>query len=393
MMPECSGLPHWHLLNLEEGCDICCWFQGVEAMTKRIAVLTGGGDCPGLNAVIRGVVKGAVLKRGWEVIGIEDGFDGLLDETKIHSLSLDDVRGILPRGGTILGTTNRGTPFYHPVEKNGTTVMVDVSDEVVKRIKKHGIEALVVIGGEGSLTIALELMRKGVPVVGVPKTIDNDLMETDVTFGYNTALETATYALDKLHSTAESHHRVMVMEVMGRYAGWIALESGIAGGADVILIPEIPFTVEKICKAIDARRRRGSRFSIIVVAEGAYPRGGTRVVKAGVSTTQTVERLGGVGEFVAKRIGHCLDMDTRVTVLGHLQRGGSPSTFDRCLASRFGIKALELIERGAFGQMACLRGTEIRSVPIEKAIRRLKLVNPRGQMVLAAEELGIMLGR
>jgi 6-phosphofructokinase 1 len=362
-------------------------------MAKRIGILTGGGDCPGLNAVIRGVVKGAVLKRGWEVIGIEDGFDGLLDDARIRPLGLDDVRGILPRGGTILGTTNRGNPFSHQVERGGRVVVEDVSEQVVATIKRHGIDALIAIGGEGSLTIALQLMHKGVPVVGVPKTIDNDLLETDVTFGYNTALETATDALDKLHSTAESHHRVMIMEVMGRYAGWIALESGIAGGADVILIPEIPFEAERICRAIDARRRRGSRFSIIVAAEGAFPKGGSRVVKAGTDLKNQVERLGGIGEYVAREVGRCLDMETRVTVLGHLQRGGSPSTFDRCLGSRFGIKALELIEEGKFGQMACLRGTEIRSASIERAVRRLKLVNPRGQMAMAAEELGIMLGR
>jgi 6-phosphofructokinase 1 len=360
---------------------------------RKIGVLTGGGDCPGLNAVIRGVVKASVLRRGWEVIGIEDGFDGLLDESRLRPLGLDDVRGILPRGGTILGTTNRGNPFSYLVEKDGRTEVLDLSDQVVATISRLGIDALVVIGGEGSLTIALELMRKGVPVVGVPKTIDNDLMETDVTFGYNTALETATYALDKLHSTAESHHRVMVMEVMGRYAGWIALESGIAGGADVILIPEIPFSANRICQAIDARRCRGSRFSIVVAAEGAFPKGGNRVVKSGADVKHQVERLGGIGEFVARQIGRCLDMDTRVTVLGHLQRGGSPSTFDRCLGSRFGIKAVEMIENGEFGRMASLRGTSIRSVSIEKAVRRLKLVSPRGEMVRAAEELGIMLGR
>ncbi|MSM38751.1 MAG: ATP-dependent 6-phosphofructokinase [Geobacter sp.] len=362
-------------------------------MAKTIGILTGGGDCPGLNAVIRGVVKGALLHRNWQVIGIEDGFDGLLDETKIRPLGLDDVRGILPRGGTILGTTNKGTPFSRVIEKDGKKEIVDVTDEVVRTIRKKGIDAIVVVGGEGSLAIALQLMQKGIPVVGVPKTIDNDLMETDVTFGYNTALETATDALDKLHSTAESHHRVMVMEVMGRYAGWIALESGISGGADVILIPEIPFTVEKICQAIDQRRRRGSRFSILVAAEGAFPSGGDRVVKSGASAGQPVERLGGIGDYVAARIATCLDMDTRVTVLGHLQRGGSPSTFDRCLGSRFGLKALELIEAEAYGQMACLRGTKIRSVAIEQAIRELKLVDPHGEMVQAAEELGIMVGR
>jgi phosphofructokinase-like protein len=362
-------------------------------MKKRIGILTGGGDCPGLNAVIRGVVKGALLRREWEVIGIEDGFDGLLSLDKCHPLSLEDVRGILPRGGTILGSTNRGNPFSCPVEKNGRIEMVDNSDLVIENIRHLAIDSLVVVGGEGSLKIGLELAKKGVCIVGVPKTIDNDLMETDVTFGYNTALETATDALDKLHSTAESHHRVMVMEVMGRYAGWIALESGIAGGADVILLPEIPFEIASVCRSIDARRRQGRRFSIIVVAEGAFPKGGDRVVKESAGVARPFERLGGIGEYVASEVKKCLDMDTRVTVLGHLQRGGSPTTFDRCLGSRFGIKALELIETGACGQMVCLKGRDIKAAPITRAVRRLKLVDPAGEMVRCAEELGIMVGR
>lgn len=361
-------------------------------MKKRIGVLTGGGDCPGLNAVIRGIVKGAAIKRNWEVIGIEDGFDGLVHE-KMRVLGLDEVRGILPRGGTILGTTNRGNPFQYPMKHGDRTELVDLSDQVVANIEKMGIEALVAVGGDGSLRIALDLMKKGVPVVGVPKTIDNDLMETDVTFGYNTALETATDALDKLHTTAESHHRVMVLEVMGRYAGWIALESGISGGSDVILLPEIPFSIDKICRTIEERSRRGSRFSIIVAAEGAFPQGGSRVVAKGADETNPVERLGGIGNYVAREVGKLLDMDTRVTVLGHLQRGGSPSTFDRCLGSRFGIKALELIDNREFGAMVCLRGRDIASVPIERAVRQLKLVNPDGEMVRAAEDLGIMVGR
>jgi 6-phosphofructokinase 1 len=279
-------------------------------MKKRIGILTGGGDCPGLNAVIRGVVKSAIIGRGWEVAGFEDGFDGLLYDRGPRTLGFDDVRGILPRGGTILGTSNRGNPFSYPVEVNGTTVFTDVSDRVVKRIRELGIDALVAVGGDGSLKIALELMKKGVPVVGVPKTIDNDLMETDVTFGYNTALETATDALDKLHSTAESHHRVMIMEVMGRYAGWIALESGISGGADVILIPEIPFELNSVCNAIDARRCRGSKFSILVVAEGAYPRGGSRVVQKKADETTAIERLGGIGPGGEER-GHLPGVETQ----------------------------------------------------------------------------------
>jgi len=360
---------------------------------KRIAILTGGGDCPGLNAVIRGVVKGAILKRGWEVFGVEDGFDGLLYDKKFRSLTLKEVRGILPLGGTILGTTNRGNPFAYPVKKGGKIQLMDVSDKIVEKINKRGIDALITVGGDGSLKIALELMQKGIPVVGIPKTIDNDLMETDVTFGFNTAVQTATDALDKLHTTAESHHRVMIMEVMGRNAGWIALESGIAGGADVILVPEIPFSLETICAAIEKRRKAGSSFSIIVVAEGAFPVGGKRIVKKTADETLGLESLGGVGDYVAREIAARMKLDLRVTVLGHLQRGGSPTTFDRFLGSRFGIKALQMIEQKEYGRMVCLKGVEIKSVPIEKAVRKLKLVDPKGEIVIAAEEFGICLGR
>jgi phosphofructokinase-like protein len=362
-------------------------------MNKKIGILTGGGDCPGLNAVIRGVVKSAIIRHDWQVIGIEDGFDGLLDLNKCKLLTLESVRGILPRGGTILGTTNRGNPFDYPVKRDGEIIHMDISDRVVENIRNLGIEALIAVGGDGSLKIALELSRKGVPVVGIPKTIDNDLRETDFTFGYNTALETATDALDKLHTTAESHHRVMILEVMGRYAGWIALESGIAGGADVILIPEIPFDVTKICTSIKARAARGSRFSILVAAEGAFPAGGERVVAKTADERYTIERLGGIGQYVAKQIEQCLDMDVRVTVLGHLQRGGSPTTFDRALGSRFGTKAVQMVADGEFGRMACLKGRTITSVTIESATRDLKLVDPAGEIVRTAEDLGIMVGR
>jgi 6-phosphofructokinase 1 len=362
-------------------------------MSKTIGILTGGGDCPGLNAVIRGVVKSAIIRHNWQVIGIEDGFDGLLDLNKCRPLTLESVRGILPRGGTILGTSNRGNPFDYPVEQDGTIVRRDISDQVVENVRTLGLDALIAVGGDGSLKIALELAKKGVPIVGVPKTIDNDLRETDFTFGFNTALETATDALDKLHTTAESHHRVMILEVMGRYAGWIALESGIAGGADVILIPEIPFNIQNICASVKARSARGSRFSIIVAAEGAFPAGGDRVVAKQADEKHTIERLGGIGQYVAKQIEHCLEMDVRVTVLGHLQRGGSPSTFDRALGSRFGTKAVQMIAAGEFGRMACLKGRGISSVSIEDATRELKLVDPDGEIVQTAEDLGIMLGR
>lgn len=339
------------------------------------------------------MVKSAILRHGWGVIGIRDGFDGLLDLNNCTALTLESVRGILPRGGTILGTTNRGNPFAYPIEQDGKIVQVDISDQVIANARTLGLDALIAVGGEGSLKIALQLAEKGLPVVGVPKTIDNDLDETDVTFGYNTALETATDALDKLHTTAESHHRVMILEVMGRYAGWIALESGIAGGADVILIPEIPFDVGKVCDAIRSRKERGGHFSIIVTAEGAFPSGGDRVVAEGPSGKYTIERLGGIGQFVAKQIEQCLDMDVRVTVLGHLQRGGSPTTFDRALGSRFGVRAVELVAAGQFGQMVALQGRKIVGVPILDATRNLKQVDPAGEIVRTAESLGIMLGR
>lgn len=362
-------------------------------MSKTIGILTGGGDCPGLNAVIRGVVKSAIIRHGWQVVGIKDGFDGLLDLKKCIPLTIESVRGILPRGGTILGTSNRGNPFAYPSLQDGKTVMVDYSDQVVDNFRTLGLDALIAVGGEGSLKIALELSKKGIPIVGVPKTIDNDLRETDCTFGYNTALETATDALDRLHTTAESHHRVMILEVMGRYAGWIALESGIAGGADVILIPEIPFNIDNVVAAIRNRAESGSRFSILVAAEGAFPLGGRRVVAKDADSCCTIERLGGIGQYVAQQIELALDMDVRVTVLGHLQRGGSPTTFDRALGSRFGTKAVQMIADGEFGRMACLRGRSIVSTSIEEATRELNLVDPEGEIVKTAMDLGIILGK
>ncbi len=306
-------------------------------MSKTIAILTGGGDCPGLNAVIRGVVRAAVQRRGWRVLGIEDGFDGLVEGPRYRELGMDAVRGILPRGGTILGTSNRGNPFDFPVREGDQVKMVDVSSRVVENFRRLGADALVAVGGDGTLKIALRLNELGIPVIGVPKTIDNDLRGTDVTFGYNTAVGVVTEALDRLHTTAESHNRAMVVEVMGRDAGWIALESGLAGGADVILIPEIPFRMDAVCQAIDRRRQRGSRFSIIVVAEGSFPVDGAKVVQASAAENLGIERLGGIGHYVARQISRCLNMETRVVVLGHVQRGGTPSPFDRILGTRFGV--------------------------------------------------------
>lgn len=362
-------------------------------MSRTIGILTGGGDCPGLNAVIRGVVRSAILVRGWRVIGIEDGFDGLVGEPRWQELTLDSVRGILPRGGTILGTSNRGNPLAYPVEENGETRLVDLSAEVVGNFQRLGIDALIAVGGDGTLKIARALQDRGVPMVGVPKTIDNDLRGTDVTFGYNTAVGIVTEALDRLHTTAESHHRVMVVEVMGRDAGWIALESGIAGSADVILIPEIPFDLEAVCQAIRQRKTRGSKFSIVVVAEGAFPVAGQKVVLLSEAENRGVERLGGVGAFVSEEISRRMRLETRVVVLGHVQRGGTPSPFDRILGSRFGVKAVELIEQGRYGRMVSLRGRQVVDVDIVDAVDSLNRVEPDGDLVRSAEAIGIMLGR
>ncbi len=362
-------------------------------MSKTIAILTGGGDCPGLNAVIRAVVKTAIGRYGWRVLGIEDGFDGLVGEVRCRELTLDSVRGILPRGGTILGTSNRGNPFSYPVKVDNRVELQDVSDRVLETFRSLGAEVLIAVGGDGSLKIAQGLYEKGLPVIGVPKTIDNDLRATDVTFGYRTAVAIVTEALDRLHTTAESHHRVMVVEVMGRDAGWIALESGIAGSADAILIPEIPYHVDRLCKAIDRRRQRGSRFSIVVVAEGAKAVEGKKILQKTATENLGVERLGGVGHEVAQQIGSCLDMESRVVILGHLQRGGTPDPYDRILASRFGVKAVELIAENSFGRMVALRGRQVVDVEIASAVSQLNLVDPEGELVKTAEALGIMVGR
>lgn len=360
-------------------------------MVKKVAVLTGGGDAPGLNAVIRAVVKTCIREYGMTVMGVENGFGGLI-QNRIRELTENDVTGILPRGGTILGTTNRDNPFHYPVVKGDKKVFVDVSDRVFENLSIHGIEALVVIGGDGSLSIAKELYDQGLKVVGVPKTIDNDLSATDQTFGFDTALATATEAIDKLHTTAESHHRVMVLEVMGRYAGWIALASGLAGGADVILIPEIPYRIESVVEKINQRSQQQKKFSIIVVAEGARPQGGEMVVQRTVEDSFDPIRLGGIGNVIAQQVEELTGKETRVTVLGHLQRGGSPTAFDRILATRYGTGAANLVAEGKFGEMVCLQGTKISSVPLEVAVGELNLVKPDNDMVKAARKLGICLG-
>jgi ATP-dependent phosphofructokinase / diphosphate-dependent phosphofructokinase len=349
---------------------------------RCIGICTGGGDAPGLNAVIRAAVKCAILKYKWKVIGIPDGFDGLIWPEKSYQLTLKDVSGILPRGGTILGTTNRGNPFKYVTIENGQEVTRDISDEVIGNSRKLGMDAVISIGGEGSQTIALELFQSGMNIVGVPKTIDNDLSATELTFGFDTALATATDAVDKIHTTAESHHRIMVVEVMGRDAGWIALEAGIAGGAHVILIPEIPFTVEGVCAFIKERESYGKRFTIMVVAEG---------VKLPLAFKEK-RRGGSVGNLIGNAIATAANKEVRVSVLGHIQRGGSPTPFDRILATRFGVAAVDLIADGGFGKMVCLRGERIEAVDIAQAIGKLKTVDPNGQLVQMAKAIGISFG-
>lgn len=358
---------------------------------KRIGVLTGGGDAPGLNAVIRAVVKTAIRRYGISVIGFENGFGGLI-KNQARELLDADVVGILPRGGTILGTTNRDNPFHYPVKRGGELTFVDVSDRVFENLSIHNIDALVIIGGDGSLNIGKQLFDMGLHVVGVPKTIDNDLSATDQTFGFDTALTTATEALDKLHTTAESHHRVMVLEVMGRYAGWIALSAGLAGGADVILIPEIPYQIEKVVAKINERSQQRKRFSIVVVAEGAKPLGGEFVVQKRVEESFDPIRLGGIGNMIASQIEAETGKETRVTVLGHLQRGGSPTAYDRILATRYGAGAVHLLMDGKFGQMVSLRGNNIESVSMEQAIGELRQVPVDGDLITAARDLDINMG-
>jgi phosphofructokinase-like protein len=359
-------------------------------MYGTLGILTGGGDAPGLNAVIRAVVKTATCEHGMRVIGIEDGFEGLIGATQTRMLSASDVRGLLPRGGTILGTRNRGN--FVDRTKDGVQMSCEaVYEEAMSNMKVLGIDALVVLGGEGTLEIAAEFHKRGIPICGVPKTIDNDLACTELTFGFVTALDIATEALDRLHTTAESHDRVMILEVMGRHAGWIALHSGIAGGADVILIPEIPFSIQAVADKIRARDVTGSNFSIIVVAEGAQEIG-HELVYLDKGDSARAPRLGGIGVHLQQHLEALTGRETRCVVLGHLQRGGRPNAFDRMLATNFGSCAVRAVANGESGVMVALQAGDIVTVPLTDAIKGIKTVPPNGQLVRTARDTGISFG-
>jgi ATP-dependent phosphofructokinase / diphosphate-dependent phosphofructokinase len=359
-------------------------------MKQRIGILTGGGDCPGLNAVIRAVVKSA-SKRGWDTLGIFHGFEGLLEPVRHHLLEYKEMDALLFVGGTILGTTNKGRFAAKTGHGDAQAVPREILDEAKANFHKLGLHALVVVGGDGSLSIAQQLFDHGVPLVAVPKTIDNDLEATAFTFGFDSAVACATDALDRLRTTAQSHERVMVLELMGRYAGWIAAHAGISGGGDVILIPEIPFRYESLCVKIAEREREGKRFTLVVVAEGAREKGGEYVTSAGAEKNCEAH-LGGIGAVVAAEIQKRTGKETRVCVLGHLQRGGAPTSFDRLLCTRFGAQAVQLIAEEKYGHMIAIRPPDTVAVKISDAIGKLRTVPPDGEIVQTARALGISFG-
>jgi len=364
-------------------------------MKKRLLIATGGGDCPGLNAVIRAIVKRASHERTWEVLGSIDAFDGILrDPMHLVELTPEKVAGIHVCGGTIIGTTNKGGPFAWPVkDEHGAWTTVDRSQEFVQRLRYQNIDAIINIGGDGSQRISQGLFELGCPVIGVPKTIDNDLSDTDFTFGFQTAVDVATDAVDKLVTTAASHHRVLILEVMGRYAGWIALHAAIAGGAEVCLIPEIPYDINKVMEAIMQRYDGGRGFANIVIAEGATPIGGEMAFSENETPGAMKIRLGGAGMRLADELRKAgCPIEIRETILGHLQRGGTPNAFDRILASQFGVKAFELVLAKKWGHMVAYRHPNIIAVPIKEAIKEYNLVNPKGNLVKTARGLGISLG-
>ncbi len=358
---------------------------------KRIGILTGGGDCPGLNAVIRSIAKPAMTYFGATVIGVMDGFEGLV-EGRMRELAPKDIGGIVNLGGTILGTSNKGNPFQYPVETPKGIEVLDYSRQAIQNYRDWGLDALIAIGGDGTMHIVDRFTELGLNLVGVPKTIDNDLSSTDVTFGYDSAVYVATEAIDRLHTTASAHHRVMVVEVMGRYAGWIALGSGVAGGADAILIPEIPFKWEKVYEHVLLRSKQGNKFSIICVAEGAKPADGGLVVKETDKKRTDPVRLGGIAELVGRKISESTGLETREVVLGHVLRGGSPTPYDRILATKYGSMALQLVSEKKFGYMVSLRGTEVSAVPVKEAIMQLRTVPLDSQLIMSARAVGTCFG-
>jgi phosphofructokinase-like protein len=358
---------------------------------KRVGILTGGGDCPGLNAVIRGVTKSAINQYEMEVVGFHDGFAGLIDG-RFTILNYEMASGILTQGGTILGTSNKANPFEHIKTVGDKTEKIDVSDGCIDLYNDLSLEALICVGGDGTMTIAGKLAEKGANVVGVPKTIDKDLMETDITFGFDSARFIATEAIDRLHTTAQSHHRVMLVEVMGRNAGWLALESGIAGGGDVILIPEIPYDINEVISFVRKRTRFGKRFSIVVVSEGARPVGGDQVYQKIVKDSPDPVRLGGISHVIANEIEQETDIECRVTIIGHLQRGGTPTPFDRLLATQFAVKAMELVAKKQFNQMVAYKGGEMVPVALEKVAGKQRLVPKNSPFIQVANAVGTNLG-
>ncbi|MCD4829017.1 MAG: ATP-dependent 6-phosphofructokinase [Candidatus Cloacimonetes bacterium] len=364
-------------------------------MQKRVLITTGGGDCPGLNAVIRGIVKRASLERDWECIGSVEAYNGVLWEPQeIVRLDKKAVGGLHARGGTILRTTNKGGPFAWPIKgADGNWTTVDRSDELIRKLQIQGVEAVISIGGDGSQDISQRLFEKGLNIIGVPKTIDNDLLATDYTFGFQTATEIAADAVNKLVTTAESHNRTMILEVMGRYAGWIAIYAAIAGGAEICLIPEIPYDIGGVAEKIRARYDQGRGFVNIVIAEGAKPRGGEVVAQKAEEVGYQNLKLGGAGmRLMAELKEHGLDIDMRVSILGHLQRGGTPCAFDRVLATEFGVKAFELALEQKWGHMVALQGRRIVSVPIKDAISRYNLIELDSDIIRTARGLGMCLG-
>jgi phosphofructokinase-like protein len=358
---------------------------------RSIAVMTGGGDCPGLNAVIRAVVKTAINKYGLEVWGVQDGYLGLI-ENRMERLEYNDVSNILTVGGTILGTSNVANPFRFAVQDKSPIQYKDVSNDCLRVLEERGIDALVCIGGDGTMATAAQFAKKGLTIMGVPKTIDNDLYGTDVTFGFDTAVTTAAEAIDKVHTTASSHHRVMIVEVMGRYAGWIALHAGVAGGADVILIPELPYAPAKICECVLGRSRRGKRFSIVVAAEGARAKDGQMVVSKRIAGSPDPIRLGGIGPRLADEIAGCTGLECRAVILGHVQRGGTPTPYDRILATNFGHTALELLMKGLKNHLVVLKNGQYSSIPLARVAGRIKAVPRNHGLIRAAVAVGTSFG-